>query len=368
MIDFPASPTIGQTFTAAGVTWTWDGAKWLPNGLVPSLTPGINDNKLINGDMRIDQRNSGATGTATGVMTVDRWSIVANLSKGTWGRNLNNVVQPVGFPYYLGYQSSSAYTAAATDFFGFTQPIEADMIGDLWLGSASGSTMTLSFLAYSSLTGTFGGSFENYAGTRSYPFTYTIPTANTWTKIVVSIPRDTVGPWVISGNVGAAYLFFDLGSGSTYRGTPNTWIAGNYIGATGAQSIVAVNGATFYITGVKLEAGSVATPFNRQSVTKSLSDCRRYYQRWNDAPGFGALAFGGYHTGGQYMYTTMMFVPAMRAAPTILTGGGTPFIINVVSATFIPTADIVSLQLQVQVTGAAVWRLNGGYIEFKAEL
>ena len=67
MIDFPASPTPGQRFTAAGATWIWDGAKWLPEGLAPTVAPGINDNRIINGDMRIDQRNNGASGTATGL-------------------------------------------------------------------------------------------------------------------------------------------------------------------------------------------------------------------------------------------------------------------------------------------------------------
>ena len=63
MIDFPASPTIGEQFTAAGVTWVWDGTKWLPSGLSPTVVPGINDNRIINGDMSIDQRNNGAAGT-----------------------------------------------------------------------------------------------------------------------------------------------------------------------------------------------------------------------------------------------------------------------------------------------------------------
>ena len=66
MLDFPAA-TPGQTYTAAGVTWIWDGTKWLPSGLSPTVVPGINDNRIINGDMRIDQRNNGASGTASGV-------------------------------------------------------------------------------------------------------------------------------------------------------------------------------------------------------------------------------------------------------------------------------------------------------------
>ena len=71
---------------------------------------------------------------------------------------------------------------------------------------------------------------------------------------------------------------FDLGSGATSRGPADAWASANYIGATGAVSVVATNGATFNVTGVKLEIGSVATPFNRQSLAKSMADCQRYYQ------------------------------------------------------------------------------------------
>ena len=103
--------------------------------------------------------------------------------------------------------------------------------------------------------------------------------ANTFrTKIVDTIPGDTSGTWVMSGNGGGVGLHFDLGAGATWRGTAGAWVNGNLIGATGAVNVVATNAATFYVTGVKLEIGSVATPFNRQSLAKSMADCQRYYE------------------------------------------------------------------------------------------
>ena len=152
------------------------------------------------------------------------------------------------------------------------------MIGDFAWGTSGAQPVTLSFWARSSLTGTFTGSLTNYAGTRSYPFTFSLPAANTWTRIVITIPGDTAGTWVMSGNCGALSVTFDLGAGANFSGPAGAWASGNFVGATGAVSVVATNAATFYVTGVKLEIGSVATPFNRQSLAKSMADCQRYYE------------------------------------------------------------------------------------------
>ena len=273
----------------------------------------LGDNRIINGDMRIDQRNNGAAGTASGY-TVDRWSFYASQpNKFTWGRNLNGAGSASGFPYYLGLQSSSSYASLATDIFQLSQPIEADMVSDFAWGTANAQPVTLSFWARSSLTGVFSGSFQNYAQTRSYPFTFSLPTANTWTKIAMTISGDTAGAWVMSGNSGAGYLAFDLGTGSSGRGSGGAWANGLYIGATGAVSIVATNGAVFQVTGVKLEIGSVATPFNRQSLAKSLADCQRYYQGVQFNSTIGPPSTGA----GQTYTLCYPYVVSMRANPTM---------------------------------------------------
>jgi hypothetical protein len=309
MLDFPASPTVGQQFTAAGVTWFWDGVKWLPSGLSPTVVPGINDNRIINGDMLRDQRNNGASGTAS-AYTVDRWSYNATqVSKGTWQRNPNSAAFPQ-FPYSLSFQSSSAYTPLASDTFYFAQPIEADMVSDFAWGTSQAQSVTLSFWAYSTLTGTFSGAISNYAGTRTYPFTFSLPTASTFTKIAITIPGDSAGTWVMSGNAGSLLLTFDLGSGANYRAAAGVWGAGLRIGANGAVNVVATNGATFNVTGVKLEIGSIATPYNRQSLAKSLADCQRYYQT-------GEILFAAYGlTSGSVTQSRSLEV-AMRATPTM---------------------------------------------------
>jgi hypothetical protein len=346
MIDFPASPTNGQVFTSGGSSWTYDGTKWVAagNAIMPPLATG--DNRIINGDMRIDQRNNGASGTAANVYTVDRWLYSASQAgKGNWQQKPSAAP---GFPYYLGFGSLSAYAPVAGDNFNFIQPIEADMVSDFAWGTANAQPATLSFWVYSSLSGTFGGAIRNAAGTRSYPFTYPL-TASTWTKIVVAIPADTSGTWVMSGNAAAFWVCFDLGVGSTYRGPSGVWASANYLGANGAVSVVATNAAQFFITGVKLETGSVATPYNRQSLAKSMADCQRYYCVMY------ALSMLGYTptVGSGFGYSTG-FPTSMRAAPTInLFNQSYSNMTGLTSAN--TTADAVFLYANSTVIGTGQW-------------
>lgn len=283
---------------------------------VSALPVAMNDNRIINGDMRIDQRNNGASGTAAGVYTIDRWIYYGSQpSKMTWGQNIYSLgIQP-GFPYYLGVGTTSAYTPAASETFQFHQGIEADMVSDFAWGTANAQPVTLSFWAKSSLTGTFGGAIQNWTGTRSYPFTYSLPTANTWTKAVITIPGDTVGTWVMNGNAGSLYVIIGLGAGATVSGPAGAWASTAYNNATGAVKVVAIASANFCVTGVKLEIGSIATPFNRQSLAKSMADCRRYYQV------FPTVVDGSYSSlGGTPNYRTITLSPPMRAAPTMTFG------------------------------------------------
>jgi hypothetical protein len=236
----------------------------------------MNDNRIINGDMRIDQRGAATGGGATAIgYTVDRWQFVASLTtKGAWSRSTPS--GNAAFPYCLGFQSNSAYTVLAGDYFVFLHRLEADAVSDFAWGTASAQPVTLSFWAQASVAGTFGGAIRNMANTRSYPFSFAL-IANAWTKIAIAIPGDTAGTWVMSGNAAAMDVVFDLGSGASNRAAAGVWIAGNFLGATGAASILATNAAFFNLTGVKLETGSVATPFNQQSLAKSTADCQRYY-------------------------------------------------------------------------------------------
>ena len=307
---------------------------------------GAGDNRIINGDMRIDQRG----GAALNGYTVDRWWIAASAAgKLSWIQNTASGAP--GFPNHLGVNSISAYTPAATEQFTMYQAIEADMISDFQWGTANAQPVTLSFWAYSSLTGTFSGSFKQYGVNRSYPFTFALPIVG-WTKIAVTIPGDTGSNWVMSSNAGSLLVQFDLGSGSNFRGSANAWANVNYTGATGAVSIIGTNGATFFVTGVKLEIGSVATPYNRQSLAKSMADCQRYYFVGNFNGSGNSSIVSGY-AGWSWALSVLM-----RAAPTLTPTFTTTLNISGAAINLI-TANATGVSGTT--TAAGNWALTGTY-------
>jgi len=279
-------------------------------------------NRIINGAMVIDQRNAGASVTPTNNQyLVDRYyATLTQASKFTAQQNAGSVTPPTGFTKYLGVTSSSAYSVLTGDTFGIVQVIEGFNIADLAYGTASAATVTLSFQVRSSLTGTFGGALVNGGQTRSYPFSYTVSSANTWTQISVTIAGDTTGTWP-SDNTAGLLVRFGLGSGATYSGTSGAWAAGNYIQPTSTVSVVGTNGATFYITGVQLEKGSTATSFDYRPYGTELALCQRYFVKTNTSniQRCGGL-WGTTYTSTAGHLTGLLPVP-MRTAPTVSAGG-----------------------------------------------
>jgi len=279
-------------------------------------------NRIINGQMQIDQRNAGASVTPTDqAYTLDRWQAqVSQTSKLTVQQNAGSVTPPVGFTNYLGVTSSSAYSITSTDYFNITQNIEGYNIADLGWGTANAKTVTLSAWVYSSLTGTFGGALRNSAANRSYPFTYTISSANTWTQVNITIAGDTTGTWLTTNGKGVSVIW-GLGTGSTYSGTAGSWSANNYVSATGATSVVGTNGATFYITGVQLEKGSSATGFEYRQYQQELALCQRYFEILymnNSTSDFISAPYGG----NSNTYSNWFFHQSKRASPTIALASG----------------------------------------------
>ena len=271
-------------------------------------------NRILNGSMMIDQRNAGASVTLTtlyNTYTLDRWvGTITQASKYSVQQNAGSVTPPAGFINYLGVTSLSSYSVISSDVFSMTQMIEGLNTTDLGWGAAGASTVTLSFWVRSSLTGTFGGSISNSAQDRSYPFSYTISSANTWEQKTITISGDTSGTWLKTSGIGIR-VQFSLGVGSSSLGTVNTWNAGNYYAASGATSVVGTNGATFYLTGVQLEKGSTATSFDYRPYGTELQLCQRYYQLQN-----GLMGISAENTSNTLIVCSFGYKTQMRATPS----------------------------------------------------
>ena len=277
-------------------------------------------NRIINGAMVIDQRNAGASVTPANSYTLDRWQGVnTQASKFTVQQNAASVTPPAGFSNYLGVTSSSAYSVLTGDTFCIVQNIEGFNTYDLAWGTANAQTITISFWVRSSLTGTFGGALENNAANRSYPFSYTISSANTWEQKSITIAGDTSGTWVGATNGIGIIVRFGLGSGATFSGTAGAWAVGNFVQPTSTVSVVGTNGATFYITGVQLERGSTASSFEYRSYGTELALCERYY--WKSAVGTYNAIGSGSVTGSSQVSIYIKYPTTMRSSPTVSYSG-----------------------------------------------
>jgi hypothetical protein len=263
-------------------------------------------NRIINGDMRVNQRAAGAI-TANASFIIDRFSLV-NSSDGAPSAQQDSSA-PAGFNNSVKYTITTADgTLTGTQRTGFAYRVEGLDVSDLGWGTTSAQPVTLSFWVRSSLTGTFGGSVANSAADRSYPFTYSITTADTWEKKSVTISGDTSGTWLTTNGIGVR-LELSLGSGPDRSGTAGAWTGSFTTSATGAVSVIGTLNATWYVTGVQLEKGSTATDFEYVDYGRQLQMCQRYYEMC-----LGGCRGTGY---GSLLQSVANFRASKRATPTV---------------------------------------------------
>jgi hypothetical protein len=279
-------------------------------------------NRIINGDMRIDQRNAGASVTpanATVTYTLDRWFVFEDTDGACSIQQVTDA--PTGFVNSLKFTTTTADSSlSASQRVFLSQRIEGFNTADLAWGTASAAPVTLSFLVKSSLTGTFGGALQNGAFNRAYPFTYTISAANTWEQKTVTIAGDTTGTWT-TNNTSGIQVAFGLGVGTDNSGTAGSWAASNLQSATGAVSVIGTLNATWQATSVQLEKGSTATSFDVRPYGTELALCQRYYNKSYSidvTPGTntGAGAWRSVSAAGAG-WVNFDFPVEMRAVPTI---------------------------------------------------
>jgi hypothetical protein len=281
-------------------------------------------NRIINGDMSIDQRQLGAAVTvapsASGYFGIDRYNIWSfpGGAAGTWTWQQQTATPPVGFTYYGRATVTTADSSVAgNDYYTIQQAVEGFNTADFEFGTANAKPFTVSFWARSSITGTFSCSSYFANASLGYPLTYTINAANTWEYKTISFPAFTSAS--LSGTPkttsASLYLVFSLGMGSSFTGTAGVLAASAY-GAAGATNLISTNGATFDITGIQLEVGTVATSFDYLPITTELSLCERYFQRYSLQSSF---PFVGRTLTDNRVQINFPLRTEMRATPTLIT-------------------------------------------------
>lgn len=284
-------------------------------------------NKIINGDFRIDQRNNGASiASGTGAINaycLDRWSYFKQSTSGSFTLQRSTVAPP-GFTNSLLVTITSAFADSGNAVNSIPQWIEGLNVADFAWGTADAQPITISFRVRSSVTGTYNVTVSNNGYDRNYCAAYTINSANTWETKTITIPGDTSGTWLTNNGVGLR-LWFDIGSGSNRIGNATTWQTTEVYRTSGSVQLLNNNGATFYITGVQLEKGSSATPFEHRPYGTELALCQRYYYSYVSGTG-KVIGTAHYWSAGE-ANVTMQIPVTMRTLPSLVSTSGTDYYI-----------------------------------------
>jgi hypothetical protein len=346
--------------------------------------PLTNRNLIINGDMRIDQRNVGSAVTsASNVYLTDRWQLQINGTTNT--PSFQQVTDaPTGFQYSLKATSNGSETLPTNGAVTPRQRIEGFNSAHLLYGTSNAKTVTISFWVKSSLTGTWTISITNSSFSRSYIAEYTINSANTWEYKTVTITGDTAGTWNTDNTTGLI-VQFPVDTDTILDATPNAWLAGNYRTTSGSNRLLGTSGATWQVTGIQLEVGDTATPFEHRPYDMELARCQRYYNK-NLAVYTATLGGVGYNQSTTTARFYFPFPVTMRDIPSSLeqTGtasdysirqGGGAIACNGVPQLYSPTphgADVAFFVSSGLTSGQGVLpRVNGAggaYLAWSAEL
>ena len=327
----PASPYVGQTIymTDTDETAVWEGTYW------EGLNRGRDRNVIINGAMQVHQRGaSTASITADGYYTADRWLGAAS-GLGTWTQSVE-VDAPTGSGFRKSLKmlcTTANASPTGTNNLAVVTYIEGQNLQQFAKGTASAKQFTLSFWVKSNVTGTYVAELFDVDNTRQTALQYTISSSATWEKKTLIFSADATGAFD-NDNAKSLQVTFWMGAGSGLSsGTlQTTWAANTTANrAVGQVNVGSATNNYFQITGIQLEAGAVATPFEFEDFSTTLSKCQRYFNRAIDFSadnggtatqhavmvGQNFASTGGY---GAFIY------PRMRTSPVVTFSGGSHFI------------------------------------------
>jgi hypothetical protein len=332
-------------------------------------------NRIINGDMRIDQRNAGAAVTLSS--TSDTYPLDRFLcEQGAVTSNSGTVQRVSDAPSDSGLTFSLKYTAGSISFNNSTgwsalsQRIEGFNVADLAWGSSAAKSVTLSFWVKSSLTGLYTINLTHYDGSteRWNNITYNINSANTWEFKTLTFPGDTAFRITndngVTGWMRVYWAIGDNSGGASTTTSFNTWFTSSSTkrAASGQTNVISTNGATFQITGVQLEAGTVATPFEFRHYGQELALCQRYYFQYGGEQIYDTPSMiTGWGTTAAYSGGSLFYPVPMRVIPTLSISSASHWYFNAVD--YIPTCTSVLLySATTKNTGFALGFASGGAV------
>jgi len=291
-----------------------------------------NRNLVINGAMQVAQRGTSVTGiTGGGYLTCDRMEL-GMTAIGTW-----TVTQesdgPVGFANSYKVACTTANAAPAAGAFMFVgYKIEGQDLQQLAKGSADAQSVTLSFWVKSNVLGTYQVTFLDADNTRNIAGTYTVDASATWEYKTITVAGDTTGPFA-NDNGNSLGLEFWLDSGVNFKGgaVPTAWEAQVNTDRNAGSNVNLADtiGNYFQITGVQLEVGDTATPFEHRSYGQELALCQRYYEKsFNKGQAPVAVIAGADRASGVAYGPSSLgligtFAVTKRASPTMVYYKGT---------------------------------------------
>ena len=286
----------------------------------PNAGPLSNRNLIINGSMQVAQRGTSDTGFTSSSYMADRFRInVSNM--GTWD-GANSSTSPSGFTNSCRFDCTTADASpAAADFVNFKQIFEGQNLQHLKYGTASAESLTLSFWVRSNKTGTYTVELDRENADFN-SISYSISSADTWEYKTVTFSGLTSSS-IPNDNTEGLKINWWLGGGSNYSSgtqTNNTWhtTTANRL-ASGQVNLADSTSNEWYITGVQLETGSVATPFEHRSYGDELARCQRYYYKLSAAS--NDRYFMGLAENSTVFYGVMHSPVTMRTDPTLETSG-----------------------------------------------
>ncbi len=361
------------------------------SNFTPSSIPTGHRNLMINGAMNVAQYGTSDTSDTQGYTTVDRWTVVWNGLEEELSRYQESLSSSDTGPWEKGFRKAwkiqNGNQTGGADAAGYINPqynVEAyDLATSGWNPADTNSKLTLSFWVKSSVAQTFYGYlYVNDGGGDSYAFSYAL-SANTWTKVTKTIPGHADLAVDFDNGAGMTiYLPLFLGTDRTTSGhTLNQWQSWSSSNRTPDQTTTwyTTNDSTWHITGIQLEVGTVATPFEHRSYAEDLWQCKRYFQRLGDRGVNGQPLMSLAVQSSSTMRSGYEFIPEMRTAPSIassnvigITNGngsaGSPTL--TVSPVSSQAGRINATNMSSLTQGDAGWiqsSATGGYIQFSAE-